>query len=247
MANSNLFKGWSNLGIISFLFVVFIIVATGLGFNVIGSFQFLLLNALDFLRNLISPSQLSDEHNNSNPQLSEESKFNENDEPIYIKDNYKKVDKFVTIKPFDSPDLVLEVPASDYNLEKNQQNNGQNNGQKYVTNKKPSKAKRSLEQAIEEPPNTLIYKSEPDNSDHWCLIGQENGQNKCALVKDANKCMTGQAYLSEMECMKTKHYEMIPSPYHEVTRKISKNMPQNSDETKELENDSVFSFFSGLW
>jgi len=102
------------------------------------------------------------------------------------------------------------------------------------------KQKKNLDQAIDEPPESFLSPPDPEETDHWCLVGQEKGINKCALVKNANQCMTGQSYLSEMECMKTKHYEMIPSPYQEPVTTKAPPIPVS----EEKEKSSFFSFFS---
>jgi hypothetical protein len=86
-----------------------------------------------------------------------------------------------------------------------------------VTIAKPA---RNLDTVIETP-STTPYAREaplpideydvPENNNGWCYIGESKGARGCAPVGKMDKCITGEVYVNQMECLKI-HPENAPKP-----------------------------------
>jgi hypothetical protein len=77
----------------------------------------------------------------------------------------------------------------------------------------PDSSKRSLNIAIE----TSIKKTKKAQKDFklWCFVGDFKGERGCAPVGNRDKCITGQMYVDQMECLKIKpdNAPILPSLY----------------------------------
>ena len=77
----------------------------------------------------------------------------------------------------------------------------------------PDSSERSLDIAIE----TSIKKSKKIQKDvkAWCFVGDFKGERGCAPVGNRDKCITGQIYVDQMECLKIKpdNAPILPPPY----------------------------------
>jgi hypothetical protein len=77
----------------------------------------------------------------------------------------------------------------------------------------PNSSERSLDIAIE----TSIKKSRKAQKDvkAWCFVGDFKGERGCAPVGYRDKCITGQIYVDQMECLKIKPDDapILPPPY----------------------------------
>jgi hypothetical protein len=74
-------------------------------------------------------------------------------------------------------------------------------------------SKRSLDISIE----TSVKKSKKiqKNVKSWCFVGDFKGERGCAPVGNRDKCITGQIYVDQMECLKIKpdNAPILPPAY----------------------------------
>jgi hypothetical protein len=52
----------------------------------------------------------------------------------------------------------------------------------------------------------------PDNINGWCFIGQSKGARACAPVGKMDKCVTGELYVNQMECLKLHTDDAVVPP-----------------------------------
>jgi len=83
-----------------------------------------------------------------------------------------------------------------------------------------AKPVRNLDTVIETPSTTPYVREDPlpideydvpENNNGWCYIGESKGARGCAPVGKMDKCITGEVYVNQMECLKI-HPENAPKP-----------------------------------
>jgi len=83
-----------------------------------------------------------------------------------------------------------------------------------------AKPVRNLDTVIETPSTTPYIREDPlpideydvpENNNGWCYIGESKGARGCAPVGKMDKCITGEVYVNQMECLKI-HPENAPKP-----------------------------------
>ena len=83
-----------------------------------------------------------------------------------------------------------------------------------------AKPVRNLDTVIETPSTTPYAREDPlpideydvpENNNGWCYIGESKGARGCAPVGKMDKCITGEVYVNQMECLKI-HPENAPKP-----------------------------------
>ena len=93
----------------------------------------------------------------------------------------------------------------------------------------PVRSYKSLDMAIETPPPQPVFPKPiqeeiqepipideagiPTDNRGWCLIGQSKGARGCAPVGAMDKCVTGELYATQMQCLQTHPDDaVIPPP-----------------------------------
>ena len=164
------------------------------------------INNVDYLMPINNPGLLhsmnetnyNDYINNSNVDevLDKYNDFS-TPEPKYDEEIEPEYDEELELEPEYDEELELEPepePEPEYDEE-------------------PDSSERSLDIAIE----TSIKKSKKIQKDvkAWCFVGDFKGERGCAPVGNRDKCITGQIYVDQMECLKIKpdNAPILPPPY----------------------------------
>jgi hypothetical protein len=107
----------------------------------------------------------------------------------FIKETPKKELEVEMVDFVPSPPMVSSVPklkSLDMAIEKTT---------------KPSTTPKATYEEWEEP-IPIDEKDVPKDINGWCFIGQSKGARACAPVGKMDKCVTGELYANQMECLK---------------------------------------------
>ena len=67
---------------------------------------------------------------------------------------------------------------------------------------------------------SVVQKSLTSNKSSWCLVGNVNNRRGCIRMEEGDKCLSGQVYGSELDCLRLKDTDYRP--------KFSKTTPMQA-------------------
>lgn len=208
------------LGTILAAFIVLFILATAQGINVFDFIKKILNQILDTFKVLFTFQRPNEEEENENKNKNKH------------KTNFQDEIQSVEIKPFDSPDLAVKVPMAiktekeipmtheDRTLQKMQEMKNEKNESHLETELPQPTAimpvRRSLDRSIQ----VRSYLSDEDKDyiqTHPTSIASSSVSNFQTIEVNsyANTGLTSSVYPSEMNCLKPKDLDAVPTTYYQ--------------------------------